>query len=116
MRNGRRDSTLASVGDALEPLSRRETQVFRLLILGHTNSEIAQLLHLSVRTVESHRANLQRKLALSTRAQLVSFALQRGLLAESRLSEIRWQPYSGLRAWHMNSRGIELDTDDRAIT
>jgi DNA-binding CsgD family transcriptional regulator len=76
------------VGDGLEPLSRRERQVFRLLIVGYTNSEIAQLLHLSVRTVESHRANLQRKLALSTRAQLVSFALKRGLLTERRLPEI----------------------------
>lgn len=88
MRNGRRNSRLASVGDGLEPLSRRERQVFRLLILGYTNSEIAQLLHLSVRTVESHRANLQRKLALSTRAQLVRFALRRGLLAVTRLHEI----------------------------
>jgi hypothetical protein len=60
-----------------------------LLIFGYTNSEIAQLLHPSVRTVESHRANLQRKLALSTRAQLVSFALKRGLLTERRLPEIR---------------------------
>ncbi len=88
MRQGRRHSRLASVADDLEPLSRREKQVFGLLILGHTNSEIAQHLHLSVRTVESHRANLQRKLALSTRAQLVGFALKRGLLAESRLPEI----------------------------
>jgi DNA-binding CsgD family transcriptional regulator len=84
MRERRRVSTLGSVGDYLEPLSRRERQVFRLLILGHTNSEIAQLLHLSVRTVESHRANLQRKLALFSRAQLVSFALRCGLLVEPR--------------------------------
>jgi two-component system, NarL family, response regulator NreC len=71
------------VDAGLDCLSRREQEVFRLLIVGHTNTEIASLLHISVRTVESHRANLQRKLALSTRAELVRFAMSRGLLAEA---------------------------------
>jgi two-component system, NarL family, response regulator NreC len=77
------------VGDGLHFLSQRERDVFGLLILGHTNPEIAQLLHLSVRTVESHRASLQRKLALSTRAQLVRLALNRGLLSASRPPEVQ---------------------------
>jgi two-component system response regulator NreC len=61
-------------------LSERETQVLRLLALGHTNAEIGELLFLSVRTVESHRAQVQRKLTLTTRAELVRYALDRGLL------------------------------------
>jgi two-component system response regulator NreC len=61
-------------------LTDRETEVLRLLALGHTNAEIAGLLFLSVRTVESHRANLQRKLAISRRPELVRYALQRGVI------------------------------------
>ena len=69
------------MAESLEQLTRRERQIFRLLILGLTNSEIAQRLELSVRTVESHRANLQEKLGLGTRAQFVELALKRGLLS-----------------------------------
>ena len=54
--------------------------MLRLIALGNTNSEIAQQLYLSVRTVETHRAHIQQKLRLSTRAELVSYALQRGLI------------------------------------
>ncbi|HEY7935296.1 MAG TPA: response regulator transcription factor [Solirubrobacteraceae bacterium] len=61
-------------------LSERETDVLRLIALGHTNSEIALQLYLSVRTVEAHRAHLQHKLGFSTRAQLVRYALDRGLI------------------------------------
>lgn len=61
-------------------LSEREVDVLRLIALGHTNAEIAQQLYLSVRTVETHRAHIQRKLGLSTRAQLVRYALERGLV------------------------------------
>jgi two-component system response regulator NreC len=61
-------------------LSERETEVLRLIALGHTSAEIAAKLHLSPRTVESHRARIHRKLGLTTRAQLVRFALRRGLL------------------------------------
>lgn len=61
-------------------LTDRETEVLRLLALGHTNAEIAGLLFLSVRTVETHRANLQRKLAISRRPELVRYALQRGVI------------------------------------
>jgi DNA-binding CsgD family transcriptional regulator len=61
-------------------LTRRELDVLRLLAVGHTNAEIADKLVLSVRTVESHRASLQRKLGRPSRAELVRYALRRGLL------------------------------------
>jgi two-component system response regulator NreC len=64
-------------------LSEREVEVLRLVALGHTNTEIAGQLYLSVRTVESHRAHIQQKLRLSSRAELVRYALDRGLLAPS---------------------------------
>lgn len=64
----------------IDHLSTRELGVLRLLVLGHTNREIAQRLHLSVRTVESHRGSLQRKLGLSARSELVRFALANGVL------------------------------------
>jgi two-component system response regulator NreC len=66
--------------DADDDLSERETQVLQLIALGHTNTEIAEQLYLSVRTVESHRAHIQQKLLLSTRAELVRYALEHGLL------------------------------------
>lgn len=61
-------------------LSEREIEVLRLLALGHTNAEISEQLHLSVRTVEGHRARLQEKLGLTRRAELVRYALREGLL------------------------------------
>jgi two-component system, NarL family, response regulator NreC len=66
-----------------DDLSERETEVLQLIALGHTNTEIAQQLFLSVRTVESHRAHIQQKLRLSTRAELVRYALEHGLLDPS---------------------------------
>jgi len=67
----------ATGSDGLSP---RETEVLRLLALGHTNPEIAAKLHLSRRTVETHRARIHRKLGLRTRAELVQFALGRRLI------------------------------------
>lgn len=61
-------------------LSERETAVLRLIALGHTNAEIAEQLFISVRTVETHRAHIQQKLGVSSRAELVQCALSRGLL------------------------------------
>lgn len=61
-------------------LSEREVDVLRLIALGHTNREIAGQLYLSVRTVETHRGHIQQKLALSSRAELVRYALDRGLI------------------------------------
>jgi len=66
-----------------DPLSDREREVLRLLALGHTNQEIAEQLYISVRTAESHRAHIMQKLRLSTRAELVRYALSQGLLADS---------------------------------
>jgi two-component system, NarL family, response regulator NreC len=63
-----------------DPLSEREREILRLLALGHTNQEIAKMLYISVRTAEAHRAHIMRKLGLSTRAELVRYALQEGLL------------------------------------
>ena len=65
-----------------DDLSEREVEVLRLIALGHTNSEIAAQLFLSVRTVETHRSHIQQKLRLSSRADLVRYALQRGLIAD----------------------------------
>jgi len=61
-------------------LSEREIEVLRLIALGHTNGEIAQQLFLSVRTVESHRAHIQQKLGVTSRAELVRHALDAGLV------------------------------------
>jgi len=61
-------------------LTDREVEVLRLIALGHTNAEIAGQLFLSVRTVESHRANIQRKLDVSARSELVRYALDEGLI------------------------------------
>jgi two-component system, NarL family, response regulator NreC len=65
-----------------DPLSEREREVLRLLALGHTNQEIAKMLYISVRTAETHRAHIMQKLRLSTRAELVRYALAHGLLEE----------------------------------
>jgi two-component system response regulator NreC len=65
-----------------DPLSDRERDVLRLLALGNTNQEIADMLYISVRTAETHRAHIMQKLQLQTRAQLVRYALNQGLLDE----------------------------------
>lgn len=62
-------------------LTRRETEVLRLIALGHTSAEIAASLYLSVRTVETHRSNIHAKLRVSRRADLVRYALERRLIA-----------------------------------
>jgi two-component system response regulator NreC len=64
-----------------DPLSEREREVLRLLALGHTNQEIAASLFISVRTAETHRAHIMQKLRLRTRAELVGYALEQGMLA-----------------------------------
>jgi two-component system response regulator NreC len=80
--NPRLGAALASLRPNSPPdeLTERETEVLRLIALGHTNAEIAEQLHLSVRTVESHRAHIQQKLRRTTRAELVRYALDRGLV------------------------------------
>jgi two-component system response regulator NreC len=68
----------ATNGDGL---SVRETEVLRLIALGYTSREIAAKLHLSSRTVETHRARVHHKLGLNSRAELVRYALQRDLIS-----------------------------------
>lgn len=70
----------AQAAAAADPLSDREREVLRLLALGHTNQEIAKQLFISVRTAETHRAHIMRKLQLSTRAELVHYAIEHGQL------------------------------------
>jgi two-component system response regulator NreC len=65
-----------------DDLTEREVEILRLIALGHTNVEIGEQLYLSVRTVESHRAHIQQKLRRSSRAELVRYALDHGLLEE----------------------------------
>ncbi|HZQ80927.1 MAG TPA: response regulator transcription factor [Gaiellaceae bacterium] len=65
-----------------DPLSDREREVLRLLALGHTNQEIANQLYISVRTAETHRGHIMQKLRLSSRAELVRYAIEQGLLSE----------------------------------
>jgi two-component system response regulator NreC len=64
-------------------LSEREVALLRLLALGHTNAEIAEHLYLSPRTVETHRAQVQHKLQIGSRAELVRYALDHGLLDQA---------------------------------
>lgn len=66
-----------------DALTEREVEVLRLIALGHTNTEIGHQLYLSVRTVESHRAHIQQKLGRSSRAELVRYAIEHGLLEGS---------------------------------
>jgi two-component system, NarL family, response regulator NreC len=54
--------------------------VLRLVALGHSNTEIATLMFISPRTVETHRANVQRKIGASGRPDLVRYALERGVI------------------------------------
>jgi two-component system response regulator NreC len=65
-------------------LSDRELEVLRLIALGHSNKEIAMLLQLSVKTVETYKARVMEKLNLSSRAALVRFALKHGLLDDEK--------------------------------
>ncbi len=67
-------------GEERSLLSPRETEVLKLMALGHTNREIGEQLSLSVRTVETHRAHIQQKLNLSSRPELTRYALANGLI------------------------------------
>lgn len=69
---------LTSADDAV--LTERELEVLRLVALGYTNAEIAKRMYISPRTVETHRANLQTKLGVSGRPELVRYALEHGVI------------------------------------
>jgi len=74
-------SPTPSTGDDLvEPLTPREIQVLRLIAQGHTNSQTAEILCISARTVESHRANIMDKLGAHGRVELVRYAMKHSLL------------------------------------
>jgi two-component system, NarL family, response regulator NreC len=68
------------------PLSGREQEVLQLLALGHTNKEIAERLGISIRTAETHRANVMQKLNFKSRAELVRYALATGRLKTSAIA------------------------------
>ncbi len=70
-----------SLGGAPDGLSPRELETLQLIALGHTNAQIAEELHLSIRTVETHRSHVQQKLGLGDRAGLVRYALDNGLVS-----------------------------------
>ena len=62
------------------PLTPREEEVVKLIAEAHTNAQIADILHLAEKTVESHRANVLRKLGMRDRVELVRYAIRRGLV------------------------------------
>lgn len=63
-----------------EALTPREQEVVKLIAEAHTNAQIAEVLHLAEKTVESHRANVLRKLGMRDRVELVRYAIRRGLV------------------------------------
>lgn len=69
-------------GEASPPITGRESEVLRLIAVGHSNKEIAAALEISVKTVEVHKANAMRKLGLQGRVDIVKYALLKGWLTE----------------------------------
>jgi DNA-binding NarL/FixJ family response regulator len=68
------------VTDRFDTLSEREREVFQLIAEGHTNKEVAELLHISPATVETHRAHIMEKLDLHSTAELVLCAVRKGVI------------------------------------
>ncbi len=66
--------------DTFDGLTDREREVLQLIAEGHTNKEIADLLHLSVRTVQNHRAHIMEKLGMHDRGELIKYAIQKGII------------------------------------
>jgi two-component system response regulator NreC len=77
------EKSLAKQQNEWDSLSEREQEVLKMVALGHTSAEIAEQLNLSAKTVETYRARGMEKLGLRSRAALVKFALQKGLLDQS---------------------------------
>jgi DNA-binding NarL/FixJ family response regulator len=67
-------------GSATDLLTPRETEIVKLVAEGHTSKEIAELLVISVKTVERHRANVLEKLGMRDRVDLTRYAIRRGLI------------------------------------
>ncbi len=70
-----------TISPRIELLSDREREVFELIVFGHTQREIADKLHISVKTIETHRARIADKLCCRTRAELVAYAVSAGVFA-----------------------------------
>jgi DNA-binding NarL/FixJ family response regulator len=66
--------------DTFDGLTDREREVLQLIAEGHTNKEIADLLNLSVRTVQNHRAHIMEKLGMHDRGELIKYAIQKGII------------------------------------
>jgi two-component system response regulator NreC len=75
-----RQSAAPAVADSFDTLTNREREVLQLVAEGHTNSQIAQLLNISLKTVKAHRSNLMQKLGLHDRGELIKLAIQRGII------------------------------------
>ncbi len=75
-----RSKSEAQDQDALDILTPRERQVLQLIVRGYNNRQIAEQLHISIKTVETHRGNMMKKLDVHDRAGLVKFALDSGLI------------------------------------
>jgi DNA-binding NarL/FixJ family response regulator len=71
----------ARSGEAVDPLTPRELEVLKLVAEGHTSDEIAELLVISRKTVDRHRANMLEKLGMRDRVELTRYAIRRGLIA-----------------------------------
>jgi len=82
MASAQREPAMSDQEQRFQSLSEREAQVFRLVALGHRNGEIAEMLFLSVKTVETYKSRLMEKLGLHTRSALVRYALEMGALDE----------------------------------
>jgi len=78
------DSTSSNGAVGLERLSPREVEVFRLVVAGSSSKDVARRLCISVKTVETHRTNMNRKLAVRTTADLVRFAAAHGIAVAPR--------------------------------
>lgn len=72
--------TAEASGDAYQTLTAREREVFQLTAEGHSGGDVAERLFISPRTVESHRANVMRKLGLRNHKELIHYAARRGML------------------------------------
>lgn len=77
---------VAAAKRAAPELTERELEVLRLIARGHTNRETAERLFISIRTVENHRARIQRKLGRPSRSDLVDYVLERGLVEAAEVS------------------------------
>ncbi len=82
-RQGSRTTAVDAKAKRYKLLSEREAEVFKLVALGYRNSEIAKMLHLSVKTVETYKSRLMQKLGLGSRAALVRYALELGILDDT---------------------------------